>query len=547
MSYLLELLGRGLGRDVGDVLDRYYWAPSLSSMGELHARAAKTDSTDVLLQIALGHLRGGQPAEGATVLERAVRAAPDSLPCRLALAAACAETGRVDQASEHLSHANLTHPGEAPVLFALGFCHERMQQRDEAEACYRDALEHDSSLIAARQRLAALAVHADRVGEAIEQYVTLREQDPQDVHLRTTLAHLYYRDGQYARAIEEFETAIALAPENWALVDDEVEVLVAAGQVREAIEKLHTLIEQQGPFADLQVRLGDLYSQVGDDAAALRHYHRALEIEPAYLEAKVKLGTHHLVFGRWDEAAESFHDAVELNDQLLTSYVGLAVSQSAAGRAEEAGNSLDLAAAVEPNSTVLLSEMARLQLKAAVADEFLRGFDADGPAAQAEVHLDNDDLLQKQLERHEDEVRRHRGHADVHYRYGVLLRAEGRLGEALEQFTQAVEINPSYVKAIIKMGITQQELGRTVEAIETLHRALDIEPYYVDLHYRLGLLYTDRHEFDKALEHMEAAAEGAQDNEQIRATLALALQNMGLMDRAAATWRSLWKMHHAAT
>jgi lipopolysaccharide biosynthesis regulator YciM len=67
----------------------------------------------------------------------------------------------------------------------------------------------------------------------------------------------------------------------------------------------------------------------------------------------------------------------------------------------------------------------------------------------------------------------------------------------------------------------------------------------VDLHYRLGLLYTDRREFDKAVQHMEQAAEGAPDNQQIRASLALSLQNMGLMDRAAATWRSLWRLHHA--
>jgi len=76
---------------------------------------------------------------------------------------------------------------------------------------------------------------------------------------------------------------------------------------------------------------------------------------------------------------------------------------------------------------------------------------------------------------------------------------------------------------------------------------LDIAPSFVDLHYRLGLLYTDRRRFEEAARQMEAAVAGAPDNEQVRAGLALALQNMGLMDRAAATWRSLWKIHHATT
>jgi len=68
----------------------------------------------------------------------------------------------------------------------------------------------------------------------------------------------------------------------------------------------------------------------------------------------------------------------------------------------------------------------------------------------------------------------------------------------------------------------------------------------VDVHYRLGLLYTNRRNFEAAVRHMEAAA-GDDGDGRIRAGLALSLQNMGLMDRVAATWRSLWKIHRAKT
>jgi len=209
-------------------------------------------------------------------------------------------------------------------------------------------------------------------------------------------------------------------------------------------------------------------------------------------------------------------------------------------------NTFDLAAAVEPNSTLLLTEMARLQLKAAVAEEFAESFDTERDMPLAEIDLDNDDLLRKQIDRHAEQVARQPARADVHYRYGVLLRSEGRCGESMEQFEEAIRINPTYVQAIIRLGITQQELGLTDQAVETFARALEISPHFVDVHYRLGLLYTDRRRFEDAVEQMEAAAAGAADNEQIRAALALSLQNMGLMDRAAATWRSLWDVHRAA-
>ncbi|GAG49905.1 unnamed protein product, partial [marine sediment metagenome] len=145
--------------------------------------------------------------------------------------------------------------------------------------------------------------------EAAEQYIALRDAEPQHTWIRTALAHLYYRIGSYDKAVEEFEGAIVMEPENWALIDDEVESLVGSGLIREAIERLHTLLTEQGEFADLHARLGDLYGRIGDDEAAMHHYHTALDLQPNYLEATVKLGTQHLITGRWDEAAEAFHAA----------------------------------------------------------------------------------------------------------------------------------------------------------------------------------------------------------------------------------------------
>ena len=193
-----------------------------------------------------------------------------------------------------------------------------------------------------------------------------------------------------------------------------------------------------------------------------------------------------------------------------------------------------------------LSEMARLQLKAAVAEAVQSSLQTGASPPLAECDLDHDDLLELQIERHAEAARRHPDRADLRFRHGVLLRAEGRLGEAMEEFAAAVEINPAYVDALIRLGLTQQELGRTDEAVETFRRALELKPEYVDLHYRLAVLYTDRRQFAKAVEHMEASAGLAPGNRRLRASLALSLQNMGLMDRAAATWRSLVQMHRQA-
>jgi len=546
VSHLLELLGRGLGSDLGDVLDRYFWTPTNQSIEQLvESCKSRPDHPDAHLRLGLWQLRTAQLDEAISHLAQACRLKPDLLAARLALASALDEKGQFDKALEQLETANRTHSGEGPVLFAIAFCLEKLARPAEAAEYYRDALKKDFTPLAARERLAAVDVLTGRLDEAIEQYRQLGEIEPQEPVYRSALAHLYYRGARHAEAVDEFETAIAMQPENWALVDDEVEALAADGQFREAIDRLHRLIDEHGPFADLHVRLADLYGRIGDDASAMGNYQVALELQPGYLEATVKVGTQHLAQGRWDQAAEAFHEAAELNDGLLTCYVGMGVAQAAMGNRADAMNSFDLAGAVEPNSTLLLAEMAKLQLRSAVNEEFARGFCSEEDVA-AESAVFNEELLAQQIERHAEAVRSHPQHADVRYRYGVLLRATGQIPQAMEQFLEAVRISPTFLKAWIKLGITQQEMGLVDDAIETFQKSMLVRPDCVDVHYRLGLLYTNRRNFDEAVRHMEAAA-GDADDGRIRAGLALSLQNMGLMDRVAATWRSLWKIHHAKT
>ena len=544
MSYLLELLGRGLDHDLGDVLARYYWSPSRHSLDELGELAEQTpDLPDVQCQFGVALLRAVQLPHAIERLSIACRLKPDYLAARLALAAAYDESGQAAAAIEHLQIANMTHTGDVRILFALGYGNEKCQRPAQAAGYYRDAIAADGEFLPARQRLAAIAVALDETDEAIAQYQHLRDAQPEQIAHLTALGHLHYRQKQFPEAIECFRRAIAMEPENWSLLDDEVEALVADGQVREAIEHLHDLIDLQPGFPDFQVRLADLYSDLGDDAAAMEHLHQALDLQPDYLEAQVKIGTQHLISGRWDQAGEAFQQACQLNDRSIRNYVALGVAQLSAGDTPTAMESFELAGAMEPNSEMLLAEMARLQLKVAVASEFLQGAAEAPDQDEPTIELDHDDLLHQQIQRHEHYVAESPGRADAHYRCGVLLRSVGRLGEAMEQFTQAVAINPTYVDAIIKLGLTQQDMGHVDDAIATLTGVLEIEPDYVDVHYRLGLLHTDRRLFEQAVRHMEAAAAGQPDSARLRAGLALALQNMGLMDRAAATWRSLWQIH----
>jgi Flp pilus assembly protein TadD len=79
-----------------------------------------------------------------------------------------------------------------------------------------------------------------------------------------------------------------------------------------------------------------------------------------------------------------------------------------------------------------------------------------------------------------------------------------------------------------------------------LTQALELHPDYVDLHYRLGVIFANRHEFDLALEHFDKTVELSPNNLDYRENLAIALENMGLLDRAKLMWRRIREMAPAS-
>jgi tetratricopeptide (TPR) repeat protein len=202
---------------------------------------------------------------------------------------------------------------------------------------------------------------------------------------------------------------------------------------------------------------------------------------------------------------------------------------------------VEMAAEVEPNSTLLFSEMARLHLMCGAARQANRYLSPRAVAAcpSGEDPRDVTELIERQIENIRSVLRKHPNHADLHYRLGLLLRQKGDLEGAIGAYREAIGINPDYGSAVIKLGLALKEAGRDEAAVDCLKRALQVDPESIDVHYQLGLLFADRGEFLSALKSFGEAIKGDPRNVDFHAHLALALQNMGLLDRADACWQTL--------
>ncbi len=550
MSYLLEILGRGLLAELASAFRDVLPDDPHHSDAELRD-AATANPGDAALATRYGVrcLNQRDYTAARRIFEAALIARPYDLPALVGLACVNDEIGRIDESIEHLETAHAVASQDPTVMFAQGFCYEKRGDVDRAFSCYEQCQKVAPNLRNAHERLAALHLKMDDIDSAIAEYEQICWHEPGEAVPLLTLANLFLQAGRYREAIQRYQTVLTIEPDNWEARDDLVAAYEEAGLVHEAIQELHRLMSDQPDFADNHLRLGDLYGKLGKEDQALVEYKMAVDMSPDYLEAVVKVGTTHLRRGEHEDAALWFNRSVEINDRLLTAYVGLGIAQHELGQHDEALASLEMASNVEPNSTLLFSETARLHLKMGVqkqSDRYL--------SPQKIAQLDSlpaagaaEDLIDCQIDRLRAMLRERPNYADLHYRLGLLLKHRGNLDEAVECFEQATAINPNYSKALIQLGLSLQSLGRSDEASDILHQALAADPGSVELHYQLGLIFADRHQFALAVEQFEEAMRGDCHRIEFHANLALALQNMGLIDRANATWQTLCDLAEEST
>ena len=89
-----------------------------------------------------------------------------------------------------------------------------------------------------------------------------------------------------------------------------------------------------------------------------------------------------------------------------------------------------------------------------------------------------------------------------HYNLAIVLKAEGRLGEAAASYERAIALQPDHVNAHNNLGNIWKALGKADKARASFARALQHNPDNADTHYNLGILCSDAGESDAGERHL---------------------------------------------
>jgi protein O-GlcNAc transferase len=124
--------------------------------------------------------------------------------------------------------------------------------------------------------------------------------------------------------------------------------------------------------------------------------------------------------------------------------------------------------------------------------------------------------------------------AEAHNDRGVILAAQGKLGEAVAGFERAVALKPGYVEARNNLAAALRQLGRLDEAVMHFEHVLGGAPDSAMAHFNLALALKQQGRRTEAATHYENALSLRPGFADAHVNLGAVLQELGRLDEALA-------------
>jgi tetratricopeptide (TPR) repeat protein len=122
--------------------------------------------------------------------------------------------------------------------------------------------------------------------------------------------------------------------------------------------------------------------------------------------------------------------------------------------------------------------------------------------------------------------------AEAHLNLGNALAAQGRIDEAMAQYSEALRIKPDFPGAHINLGAALAGQGRIDEAMAQYFEALRIKPDFPEAHNNLGIALARQGRIDEAMAHYSEALRIKPDFLEAHNNLGIALASQGRIDEA---------------
>lgn len=397
------------------------------------------DNAEALFYLGVIHMRKNQPAEALEYMTRSAALAPANMRVRALLATLYEGLNRLDEASKQYKAIMSLTPGTDEAKEAEKNLY-LLQIRQYAEGGEVDAALALATILRRDYANDPRVLHAigltflnfNRVAEAEGTFKRIVEIAPGSAVPHFYLARVYAKAGKMSQAVEAFKKAATLEPST-----------------------------QIGGRAAVELGLirGVQYLEQKELALALKEFQSVLAIDPTVLMALFNAAHIHRELKNWDEAEAGFRKLLEIEPRHLDARLRLAALYLDKNQLIEALRELERVIAIGPGTppaqqaAALLKDLQekygeRLSEARKVADE---------------------------VERYKAEIKIHPDNADAHLNLGVLYVRQSLADAALQEFKEAVRLNPGDATAHYYAALIQDGKAQIADAVDSYLKAISLE------------------------------------------------------------------------
>lgn len=454
---------------------------------ELESRAT-SDAHFTLMGDILMTLGNTEAARGYYL--QALDHDPESPSGTVGLAAVAAAEGDIEQAMALLDDALVANAGSQVLWRAKGNLLQATRRLGAAAEAYTAAKRLEtpdtprSEIFQTRANLVSVLIDNLSYDAAAVELRELRDRFPRHSMLPYLSGRIAFGNGDFARAQAEFQQFLSENPDDshgqammgmvsfrqhnfgqaemWltrairAQVGGDAirrllgETKLQLNKPREALETLQAVDSEGQRDALLLAMLGRAEVGVGDTDAAIRYFEESLALDPDNSLLGIALAANYINAGRYDESTELLQRLPDIESSRHYKTALLIGTYLESGARDRAITEVERMLASNPDDP----------LSHAIAGTMWQSLD---DTARARRHFN------RLLELEPDNVA-------ALYSLGRIDIAESNLGEALNQFQRALDIDASFVPALRALLVTSTQAGNSVDLESRIRAAVTARP-----------------------------------------------------------------------
>ena len=380
---------------------------------------------DAYYQLAQADLAQRDWRGAYTSLEKAIELDPGRLDARLDRGRLYLAARQFDKAQEEANSILQEQPKNVGAYQLLGAALIGQQKPDKALEAFTTVTELVPNDASSYVNLALVEISLHRFKDAEEHLKKAIATDPKSLQANIDLANFYRLQNKLPEAQQTLEAGIQNNPSAPQLYIDLADMQYAIGRSADANATLDKLRNQMAKSPEASVAIGDYYAQRRDVDKALAEYQRGLSSSPKNLDIEKRMEELYLTSNRTDEASK-------LDAQLTKR---------------------------EPKDPVITVNHGRVLL-------------AEGKQQDAVIAL-------------QTAVKGASDSALAHYYLGVAYWQTNSLGQASNEFQEALKANPGFPLAL--QSLAQLNLAQNHPSDAQVYAQELVQKFPAEVNYRLLL------------------------------------------------------------